>query len=68
MLLSGVALLVNTELEGGAAWGGFDDLSICLPLSNHEHKGLTLDFCKKQKTKNKINGDFNSCSLEVFCY
>ena len=51
MLLSGVALLVNMELEGGAAWGGFDDLSICLPLSNHEHKGLTLDFCKKTKNK-----------------
>lgn len=54
MLLSGVALLVNMELEGGATWGGPDNLSTCLPLSNHEHKGLMLDFCKKKgKNQNK---------------
>lgn len=33
MLLSGVALLVNMELEGGAAWGGFDGVPLGFPLA-----------------------------------
>ena len=42
--------------------------SIPPPFPVHEHNSLMLDFCKKKIIKIiKINGDFNSSSVEVLC-
>lgn len=48
MLLSGVALLVNMELGVGLPGVALITCPSVCPFQTHEHKGLTLDFCKKQ--------------------
>lgn len=58
--------LRRTEWGAPSLEGGSFDIhatSIHPTPFRHEHNGLTLDFCKKIK----INGDFNSSSLEFFC-